>query len=607
MHIIQFIDAFQINDMVFIVLEYCANGCLFFYIDGNNGLPLSLALRFFYQIGTAIEYLHELKIAHRDIKPENILLDETLNAKLCDFGWSSMINDDEYRTSVCGTYEYMSPEIVSNGKYSHTEKVDIWCMGILMLELLSGKTPFHGETVDQIRNEHMNKSIQYNNKWPIELVDLISSMLETDPKIRPTMSKILKSPLFDGFRVNSPISSNEMSTLITNYMRNISSFPNRVIPELLVEILNEPISPKKKYNTVNLTPPNNLKLPQIVPEMNPNFKNPKNLSFEENETNSMSTSDQSCIKINNTRSIYMQKPKTNNTTKSVDVANKLNTNGNLYKHSNDKNSNDDSRLSTISAENDNKGAIKSVSLSSNQPINKKSNFLNYKLEPISLVQQNRINNFSKFSNFKTFDATFNKLNNSVISVQSSYTRPQELKTFDLQLSTLSTKTDVNLLNKSTIDNRIHAIEKSNPSIDKISSSKNHLKPIDLSNRVSYRQVISITPRGNQLNKNFSNQGSVNIKNSTHDSFQKNSNNKFSNSVQNSFKEEIKPFENSYCMFVNYSNYPSSPSKRSDFNKKLEPEIERINKKDDQVNPTNMSPVIKSIRRNNTLKLCKEMQ
>lgn len=52
--------------------------------------------------------------------------------------------DEEFRTSVCGTYEYMSPEIVGDSDQGHTEKVDVWCMGILIIEMLTGKTPFQG-------------------------------------------------------------------------------------------------------------------------------------------------------------------------------------------------------------------------------------------------------------------------------------------------------------------------------------------------------------------------------------------------------------------------------------------------------------------------------
>lgn len=132
--------------MVYLLLEYAANGSLFFYIHSINGLPEMLALRFFYQTALAVQYLHDNKLIHRDIKPENILLDEHFNVKLCDFGWSCYLEDDDCRTSVCGTYEYMSPEILYAG--AHTGKVDIWCLGILLYEMLHG-TLIRGSSVQR--------------------------------------------------------------------------------------------------------------------------------------------------------------------------------------------------------------------------------------------------------------------------------------------------------------------------------------------------------------------------------------------------------------------------------------------------------------------------
>lgn len=122
--------------MIYLLLEYASNGCVFFYIDGNIGLPETLAMRFFSQTAHAIKYLHDRGIIHRDIKPENLLFDEKFNIKLCDFGWSCQAEEDDIRTSICGTYEYMSPEVVFEKK--HGFKVDMWCLGILLYELIYG-------------------------------------------------------------------------------------------------------------------------------------------------------------------------------------------------------------------------------------------------------------------------------------------------------------------------------------------------------------------------------------------------------------------------------------------------------------------------------------
>lgn len=135
--IIKFVGGFSNKNYFYILLECASNGCLFFYINPHEGLPEKLAMRFFFQTCQAVKYLHENNIIHRDIKPENLLLDDKFNIKLCDFGWSCKASEYDIRTSICGTYEYMSPEIVVDQK--HGFKVDIWCLGIMLYEFLHGR------------------------------------------------------------------------------------------------------------------------------------------------------------------------------------------------------------------------------------------------------------------------------------------------------------------------------------------------------------------------------------------------------------------------------------------------------------------------------------
>lgn len=92
----------------------------------------------------ATKYLHSqpVPIIHRDIKPENILVFGDV-LKLADFG-SCNIKDKLMKETVCGTPEYLAPEMLNN--QGHDEKIDIWCIGILLYELLTGQTPFNSPT-----------------------------------------------------------------------------------------------------------------------------------------------------------------------------------------------------------------------------------------------------------------------------------------------------------------------------------------------------------------------------------------------------------------------------------------------------------------------------
>lgn len=89
-----------------------------------------------------MKYLHSLNppIIHRDIKPENILFDKEGLIKLCDFGWSSTMKPNTLRKTFCGTYDYLPPEIIT--KRGHDTSADIWALGVLTFELLSGNAPF---------------------------------------------------------------------------------------------------------------------------------------------------------------------------------------------------------------------------------------------------------------------------------------------------------------------------------------------------------------------------------------------------------------------------------------------------------------------------------
>lgn len=105
------------------------------------------AIKIFKQIHSAVSYLHSNHICHRDIKLENILLDENNDAKLIDFGLSSIYNHREIESSkmlstFCGSPSYLSPEMVSKTAYD-PELLDVWCLGVTLYTMLTGKLPFY--------------------------------------------------------------------------------------------------------------------------------------------------------------------------------------------------------------------------------------------------------------------------------------------------------------------------------------------------------------------------------------------------------------------------------------------------------------------------------
>ena len=89
----------------------------------------------------AIAYLHSIKVIHRDIKLDNILLDSEKGVKICDFGVSKIIKKGQVIKEQCGTPDYLAPEIIIDEGYEGFF-VDVWSLGVIFYELISGKVPF---------------------------------------------------------------------------------------------------------------------------------------------------------------------------------------------------------------------------------------------------------------------------------------------------------------------------------------------------------------------------------------------------------------------------------------------------------------------------------
>merc|ERR1719282_1490049 len=134
--------AFQTPKKLYFVLEYCPGGELFFHLSRAGRFTEGRCRFYASEILLAIEYLHRLNIIYRDLKPENILLDCDGHVKLTDFGLSKEgIQDNFSAKSMCGTPEYLAPEILD--KRGHGKAVDWYSLGALMYEMLTGLPPFY--------------------------------------------------------------------------------------------------------------------------------------------------------------------------------------------------------------------------------------------------------------------------------------------------------------------------------------------------------------------------------------------------------------------------------------------------------------------------------
>ena len=174
-NIIRLYKTSENDEEIYILLENAEHGSLFNLIQKQNGFPESKAYEYFIQIVNAVYFLHQNNIIHRDIKPENILIGESNELKLCDFGWAKVLTM-ENRHTFCGTMEYMAPEIVGSEKYDFG--VDTWSLGILLYELLMGHSPFRAKKDKNIMLKIKLHDLSLDeNKLSKECIDLISGLL----------------------------------------------------------------------------------------------------------------------------------------------------------------------------------------------------------------------------------------------------------------------------------------------------------------------------------------------------------------------------------------------------------------------------------------------
>uniref|UniRef100_A0A669CX36 Ribosomal protein S6 kinase n=1 Tax=Oreochromis niloticus TaxID=8128 RepID=A0A669CX36_ORENI len=180
--------AFQTETKLHLILDYVNGGELFTHLVQRVRFKEQEVALYSGEIVLALEHLHELGIVYRDLKLENILLDSNGHIVLTDFGLSKEFDQAERAFSVCGTIEYMAPEIVEGGESGHDKAVDWWSLGVLMYELLTGGSPF---TVDGDENSHTDIAKRIAKKdppFPKDMgplaKDLIQRLLIKDPKKR---------------------------------------------------------------------------------------------------------------------------------------------------------------------------------------------------------------------------------------------------------------------------------------------------------------------------------------------------------------------------------------------------------------------------------------
>ncbi|GLU00898.1 hypothetical protein SLE2022_182340 [Rubroshorea leprosula] len=150
-NIIRLFEAIENEDKIYLVLEYCDGGDLGDYIRRHGKVSEHVARHFMRQLAAGLQVLQEKHLIHRDLKPQNLLLstkDVTPVLKIGDFGFARSLTPQDLADTLCGSPLYMAPEIIQNQKYD--AKADLWSVGAILFQLVTGKPPFDGNNQLQL-------------------------------------------------------------------------------------------------------------------------------------------------------------------------------------------------------------------------------------------------------------------------------------------------------------------------------------------------------------------------------------------------------------------------------------------------------------------------
>ncbi|KAH9221671.1 hypothetical protein DL95DRAFT_474226 [Leptodontidium sp. 2 PMI_412] len=205
-NIVQFHRAFSYEKCTYIVLELCPNGSLMDMVKKRKFITEPEVRFWTVQMAGAIKYMHAKGIIHRDLKMGNIFLDKDMNVKVGDFGLAALLMSGKdwqacRRTTLCGTPNYIAPEILSKDKGGHDHAVDIWSLGIIIFAMLTGKPPFQSATADEIYRRAREREYDWpkldtsENFISEETKNLVTELLQA-PEKRPDPDTIVQHPFF---------------------------------------------------------------------------------------------------------------------------------------------------------------------------------------------------------------------------------------------------------------------------------------------------------------------------------------------------------------------------------------------------------------------------
>ena len=258
-NIVTVYDAGQEGETQFLVMEYVKGMDLKRYIQTQYPIPYGRIVDIMQQILSAVSLAHQHRIIHRDLKPQNILIDESGTVKITDFGIAVALSETSITqtNSMLGSVHYLSPE-QARGSMA-TNQSDIYAIGIILYEMLTGKVPFDGESAVTIALKHFQEEIPsvrlYDRNVPQSLENVVLKATAKDPIDRYQSAEEMSADLataLDPSRLNEPAWHPANHVEETKVLPNLTEQIPTVAPAVEVatppekDIEEKPKSTKKK-------------------------------------------------------------------------------------------------------------------------------------------------------------------------------------------------------------------------------------------------------------------------------------------------------------------------------------------------------------------------
>ncbi|XWS43772.1 hypothetical protein CRYUN_Cryun16bG0132700 [Craigia yunnanensis] len=221
-NIIRLHDIIEVPGKIHLLLEYCKGGDLSMYITHHGSVPETTAKHFMQQLAAGLQVLRDNNLIHRDLKPQNLLLstnDSKAVLKIADFGFARSLQPRGLAETLCGSPLYMAPEIMQLQKYD--ARADLWSVGAILFQLVTGKTPFTGNNQIQLLQNIMKSTDLHfpaeNNYLTADCKDLCQKLLRHNPVERLTFEEFFNHPFLSQHQPDESLRSQRFSRTMADY------------------------------------------------------------------------------------------------------------------------------------------------------------------------------------------------------------------------------------------------------------------------------------------------------------------------------------------------------------------------------------------------------